>query len=113
MDRLHPPLSADERATLEGFLDHQRATLLMKAEGLDRAQLNQRLPTSELTLAGLLKHLALVEDDWITGSLLRPTGARAVGQRAMGAGPGLGLPHRRARRSRCSARALPGRLRAK
>lgn len=50
---------------MDSFLDYQRATLLMKADGLDRQQLNQRLPTSELTLAGLLKHLALVEDDWI------------------------------------------------
>ncbi len=65
MSRPHPPPAADERTTLEAFLNHQRATLLMKAEGLDRQQLNQRLPTSELTLAGLLKHLALVEDDWI------------------------------------------------
>ncbi len=37
----------------------------MKAEALDRQQLNKRMPTSELTLAGLPKHLALVEDDWI------------------------------------------------
>jgi uncharacterized damage-inducible protein DinB len=65
MDRPQPPPAADERTTLEAFLDHQRATLLMKVDGLNRHQLNQRLPTSELTLAGLLKHLALVEDDWI------------------------------------------------
>ena len=65
MSRLHPPPAADERTTLEAFLDYQRATMLMKAEGLDRQQLNQRLPTSELSLAVLLNHLALVEDDWI------------------------------------------------
>lgn len=65
MTRLEPPTAGDERVTLDAFLDHQRATLLMKAEGLDRRQLNQPLPTSQLTLAGLLKHLALVEDDWI------------------------------------------------
>jgi DNA-binding transcriptional regulator LsrR (DeoR family) len=63
--RLDPPPSADERVTLEAFLDYQRATWLMKTEGLNQEQLAQRLPTSELTLAGLLKHLALVEDDWI------------------------------------------------
>ncbi len=37
----------------------------MKVEGLNQQQLSHPLPTSELTLAGLLKHLALVEDDWI------------------------------------------------
>ena len=62
---LRPPTAADERTTLDAFLDAQRATLLSKAEGLYGEQLRQRLPTSELTLAGLLKHLALVEDDWV------------------------------------------------
>ena len=65
MSRPQLPSAADERMTLDAFLDRQRATVLMKAEGLDHEQLNQRLPTSALTLAGLLKHLALVEDDWI------------------------------------------------
>lgn len=60
-----PPTAADERTTLDAFLDTQRATLLRKAEGLGAHQLRQPLPTSELTLAGLLKHLALVEDDWV------------------------------------------------
>ena len=65
MERVEPPHAADERGTLEAFLDHQRATMLMKTEGLDREQLARRLPPSQLTLAGLLKHLALVEDDWV------------------------------------------------
>jgi uncharacterized damage-inducible protein DinB len=65
MTRTDPAATADERTTLVQFLDYQRATLLMKAEGLDREQLNQPLPTSSLTLAGLLKHLAFVEDYWI------------------------------------------------
>lgn len=64
MSRLDPEPAVDERTTLEQFLDYQRATLLFKTEGLGRQQLNEHLPTSELTLAGLLKHLALVEDDW-------------------------------------------------
>ncbi len=63
--RSDPATTADERTTLTQFLDYQRATLLMKAAGLDRDQLNQRLPTSSLTLAGLLKHLSYVEDSWI------------------------------------------------
>lgn len=65
MSRLEPPTAVEEKTTLEAFLDYQRATLLMKVEGLKQEQLNRPLPTSELTLAGLLKHVALVEDDWI------------------------------------------------
>jgi uncharacterized damage-inducible protein DinB len=59
------PQPAAERTTIEQFLDYQRATLLQKTEGLDAGQMNRRLRTSALTLSGLLKHLALVEDDWI------------------------------------------------
>ena len=38
----------------------------MKASGLTREQMNQPTAASSLTLAGLLKHLALVEDSWFT-----------------------------------------------
>jgi hypothetical protein len=65
MERVNPRFAADELTTMTGFLDYQRATLLRKTEGLDAEQLRRRLPTSTLTLAGLLKHLAFVEDDWI------------------------------------------------
>jgi uncharacterized damage-inducible protein DinB len=65
MERRDPEPVADERSNIEQFLDYQRATLLQKTEGLDAGQMNRRLPTSALTLSGLLKHLALVEDDWI------------------------------------------------
>lgn len=40
--RLDPPPSADERVTLEAFLNYQRATWLMKTEGLNQEQLAQR-----------------------------------------------------------------------
>jgi len=70
MDRTDPPLAADERSTLLAFLDYQRATLQGKAAGLTAPQLNQRLAPSALTLGGLLKHLALVEDDWIQSDFL-------------------------------------------
>ncbi|MGI8751372.1 MAG: DinB family protein [Acidimicrobiales bacterium] len=65
MQRHEPQPSAGERSTVEQFLDYQRATMQTKVEGLSQGQLATRLPTSALTLAGLLKHLALVEDDWI------------------------------------------------
>jgi uncharacterized damage-inducible protein DinB len=63
--RVDPAVAADERTMLDQFLDYHRATLLDKTDGLSAEQLRQKLPTSELTLGGLLKHLALVEDDWI------------------------------------------------
>ena len=34
-ERVDPPLSADERATLLGYLDYHRATLRRKVDGLD------------------------------------------------------------------------------
>ena len=65
MTRVDPASHADERTTLDQFLDYHRATLLDKTDGLTADQLRRPLPTSALTLGGLLKHLALVEDDWI------------------------------------------------
>jgi uncharacterized damage-inducible protein DinB len=62
--RPEPPDSGPELQALTGFLDWQRETILLKTEGLSREQLAQPLPPSSLTLAGLLNHLALVEDTW-------------------------------------------------
>jgi uncharacterized damage-inducible protein DinB len=64
--RPEPPLTADETATLLGFLDYQRATLAWKCSGLDAAGLRATVGASSMTLAGMLKHLALVEDDWFS-----------------------------------------------
>ena len=68
--RVDPPSTADERTQLMAFLDYHRATLLWKTEGLDSAQLAQTLPPSTMTLGGMLKHLALVEDNWFSVFLL-------------------------------------------
>jgi uncharacterized damage-inducible protein DinB len=62
--RREPPLAADETATLLGFLDYQRATLAWKTSGLDAAGMAATLGASSMTLGGMLKHLAYVEDDW-------------------------------------------------
>ena len=62
--RTDPPDSGSERDLLLGFLDHQRETVLLKTEGLGAEQLAAAIPPSSLTLAGLLNHLALVEDSW-------------------------------------------------
>jgi uncharacterized damage-inducible protein DinB len=64
--RPEPPLAADEVATLLGFLDYQRATLAWKCSGLDADGLNATVGPSSMTLGGLLKHLALVEDSWFS-----------------------------------------------
>jgi uncharacterized damage-inducible protein DinB len=64
--RLGPVLArtGDERAVLESFLDFHRAIVLRKARGLSHAEASRRLVPSLTTLAGLLKHLALVERNW-------------------------------------------------
>lgn len=65
MQRLVPPMNADERTTLEGWLDFYRATLASKCEGLDDDQLRTAsAPPSELTLLGLMRHAAEVERNW-------------------------------------------------
>ena len=64
MERTDPPHAGSESEILMTFLDYHRDTLRMKTEGLDAAQLDQRLEPSTITLGGLLKHLAYVEDWW-------------------------------------------------
>jgi hypothetical protein len=62
--RTSPPTSGGERAMLDGLLDHHRETLLWKCAGLSHEQLTRRLPTSTLSLLGLLRHLTDVERGW-------------------------------------------------
>ncbi len=64
--RPHPPVAAGEVETLLGFLDYQRATFAWKCRGLDAEGLNTTVGASTMTLGGMLKHLALVEDDWFS-----------------------------------------------
>ncbi len=63
--RTEPDPSGTELEQLTQYLDYQRATMLLKSEGLDTAQLGRALPPSSLTIAGLLFHLALVEESWL------------------------------------------------
>jgi uncharacterized damage-inducible protein DinB len=67
--RPEPPIDADEAATLLGFLDYQRSTLEWKCRGLDAAGLRAATAASTMTLGGMLKHLAYVEDSWFSRSL--------------------------------------------
>ena len=64
-----PPVAGDETATLLGALERNRATLAWKCGGLDAAGLRTTLGPSSITLGGLLKHLANVEDDWFSRKL--------------------------------------------
>src|SRR3954452_18773972 len=57
-----PPAVGSEAATLLGSLERQRATFAWKCADLDARGLTARLPTSELSLGRLLKHLAYMED---------------------------------------------------
>jgi uncharacterized damage-inducible protein DinB len=64
--RWEPELDADERGMLTSFLDYQRATLVWKASGLTQEQMGRTVAASSLTIAGIVNHLALVEDSWFT-----------------------------------------------
>src|SRR5689334_5691577 len=64
-----PPLAGTEVEHLLGALDRLRATLRWKADGLDADGLRAQIPSSQLSLGGLLKHLAFVEDLTFTWKL--------------------------------------------
>jgi uncharacterized damage-inducible protein DinB len=60
-----PPLNADERTTLESWLEFHRATLAIKCAGLDDGQAaSASAAPSGLTLTGLVQHMAEVERNW-------------------------------------------------
>ncbi|HEX3334741.1 MAG TPA: DinB family protein [Acidimicrobiales bacterium] len=56
----------DEREALLAFLAQQRDALRYAAHGLTDEQASERPTVSELCLAGLIKHAALVERAWIS-----------------------------------------------
>ena len=64
-----PPLAGSEAEHLAGALDRLRTTFRWKVDGLDSAELQARISTSALTLGGLLKHLARVEEEIFTVKL--------------------------------------------
>ena len=61
-----PPVAGDEIATLIGSLERQRRIIAWKCGGLDAEGLRATLSPSTITLGGLLKHLALIEDDYFS-----------------------------------------------
>jgi uncharacterized damage-inducible protein DinB len=63
--RKRPMTLQDERGLFESWLDFQRATFLAKCEGLSAEQLRARpVPTSLLSLHGMIRHLAETERNW-------------------------------------------------
>ncbi|WP_225839078.1 DinB family protein [Streptomyces sp. NK08204] len=64
-ERHEPAQTAGERAMLEGWLDYHRQTLAWKCEGLSDEELRTAsVPPSELSLMGLVRHMAEVERGW-------------------------------------------------
>lgn len=65
-----PPIAGgDEVTTLIGALERQRFYIGWKCGGLDAAGLQTKLGPSDITLGGLLKHLAWVEEVYFTWRL--------------------------------------------
>ena len=61
----------DERTTLVMFLDYQRRVLARKAEGLSDEQVRRAAcPPSDMTLLGLIRHMADVERSWFQRGML-------------------------------------------
>ena len=69
--RSEPPYILGERAMLEAWLEFHRTTLLLKCEGLDDVSRKARpIPSSLLSLHGLLRHMGEVERSWFRRTLL-------------------------------------------
>lgn len=66
-ERLMPPIStSDERTMLTAMLDWYREGVVLKVAGLSAHHARAQAVRSGTTIAGLVKHLALVEDSWFT-----------------------------------------------
>ena len=77
--RSEPDFLLAEREMLEAWLEFHRTTLLLKCEGLDDAARKERLvPTSKLSLHGLVRHMAEVERNWFGRTLLRQPDLPAI-----------------------------------
>ncbi|WP_457810519.1 DinB family protein [Streptomyces albidoflavus] len=82
-------VAGGEREVLETFLEFQRGVVRRKAAGLTDEQARQRHVPSSTTVAGLLKHLALVEHNWLgqrPSALPEPEVSFAVGEEETVAG---------------------------
>ncbi|GAA4440688.1 mycothiol transferase [Phytohabitans houttuyneae] len=71
-----PPLAASEVEMALFALDRSRAQFAWKCGGLDATGLRRPFPPSTMTLGGLLKHMAFIEDYYTSRDL---TGGAASG----------------------------------
>ncbi|MGN6599609.1 MAG: DinB family protein [Actinomycetes bacterium] len=80
------PVHGGERAVLTTYLRSQRQTLALKCQGLSPEQLAMAaVPPSDLTLLGLVRHMATVEQGWFQRAMqgddapraFRPTGTHS------------------------------------
>jgi hypothetical protein len=69
-----PSMTAGEVEMLLFALDRSRAQFAWKCGGLDAAGLNRPCPPSAMTLGGLLKHMALVEERYTIDFTGEPPG---------------------------------------
>jgi uncharacterized damage-inducible protein DinB len=71
--RIEPAMvGLSEREMLESWLEFHRATLLLKAEGVDDETRKARpVASSKLSLHGLVRHMAEVERSWFRRVLQR------------------------------------------
>ncbi|MFJ9635549.1 DinB family protein [Streptomyces sp. NPDC101178] len=71
-ERSMPPPVADERTSLESWLDFYRATLAQKCAELPEERLREAsAPPSAMTLLGLVQHAAAVERNWFRRVLVQ------------------------------------------
>ncbi|MFI1989381.1 DinB family protein [Actinoplanes sp. NPDC020271] len=77
--RTTEPLTGDERPMLQGWLDWHRQTLLHKCAGLTAEQLRTAaVEPSNLSLLGLVRHMAEVERWWFRNRVCQDAGATEI-----------------------------------
>jgi hypothetical protein len=77
--RQEPAFILAERDMLEAWLEFHRTTMPLKCEGLDDDQLKRRpVPSSKLSLHGLVRRMAELERDWFRPVLLRVGDAPSI-----------------------------------
>ena len=83
-----PPVD-DEKGQLLAFLDQQRLVITLAAHGLSDDQARATPSASELSVGGLIRHVASVERSWMNTVLQRqrPAEAEAAYDRGFHPGP--------------------------
>ncbi|MFE0579132.1 MULTISPECIES: DinB family protein [unclassified Streptomyces] len=72
MTQMSTEVLGDERGTLLAFVESQRAAIRGTLAGLDEEQAASRPSASELSLSGLLKHVAECELSWLRMAQRKP-----------------------------------------